>query len=454
MKGENKMADNWYVILELEFDPPVEDEQKIADKIDEKARFWSTHFNDFKMGAQYRVWHQNIPQIKKDMIGPANIRKQLAADACSIVYEPVDKLVKAIGRKGFITADELKKMAHKLNVSTDLIRKRIAKLSIKWEESNSSINYQALYDKYYKIKPDKTAFYDGLNPMLSAFNVDNLYDFLYTGTAEKNTNSLPCETLLLRAAEKKKTEFYKNDSISGTGSKLCGQCELTFKDENSKRIYDEYLLYRRCCEIFEYIKSVVEISGKLTSEQSKDTIDRLIISLGSEILAENVFIAFCEIENITYSISKANEATEKEQTNKPKTIRKFGIKNVNSIGWYDFNTPFPPGSYSSIIDLNKFVCIYFHVFLQKPVGVTETLNLMLQLYDANDNLVSDINTEINCEPSYDKFSQGIKLQGEDGSILSPGKYYAKINFADSKTFTYHFELIQKKKNSLFGLFRR
>ena len=29
------MADNWYVILELEFDPPVDDEQKIADKIDE-----------------------------------------------------------------------------------------------------------------------------------------------------------------------------------------------------------------------------------------------------------------------------------------------------------------------------------------------------------------------------------------------------------------------------------
>ena len=34
------MADNWYVILELEFEPPVEDEQKIADKIDERAKFW------------------------------------------------------------------------------------------------------------------------------------------------------------------------------------------------------------------------------------------------------------------------------------------------------------------------------------------------------------------------------------------------------------------------------
>ena len=59
------MADNWYVILELEFDPPVEDEKKIADKIDERAKFWSTHFNDFKMGAQYRAWHQNISKIKK-----------------------------------------------------------------------------------------------------------------------------------------------------------------------------------------------------------------------------------------------------------------------------------------------------------------------------------------------------------------------------------------------------
>ena len=93
------MADNWYVILELEFDPPVEDEQKIADKIDERAKFWSTHFNDFKMGAQYRAWHQNIPQIKKDMIGAANIRKQLAADACTIVYGPVDKLLKRLAEK-------------------------------------------------------------------------------------------------------------------------------------------------------------------------------------------------------------------------------------------------------------------------------------------------------------------------------------------------------------------
>lgn len=85
------MADNWYVVLELEFDPPLENEQVIAEKIEERSKFWATHFNDFKKGAQYRTWHQNIPQIKKDMIGPANIRKQLAEEACASAYAPIDK---------------------------------------------------------------------------------------------------------------------------------------------------------------------------------------------------------------------------------------------------------------------------------------------------------------------------------------------------------------------------
>lgn len=93
------MTDNWYVILELEFDPPVEDEQKIADKIDEKAKFWSSNSTHFKFGPQYKTWLQKVPQIKKDMIGSTNIRKQLAADACIQVYGPIDKSLKIIGRK-------------------------------------------------------------------------------------------------------------------------------------------------------------------------------------------------------------------------------------------------------------------------------------------------------------------------------------------------------------------
>lgn len=299
------MKDNWYIILELEFDPPVEDEQVIADKIDERAKFWSTHFNDFKMGAQYRTWHQKIPQIKKDMLGETNIRKQLAADACMIVYGAVDRHLRTIGRKGDITSEEANRLSQKLKISIDVVKKRAEKLGIKWIVTD----YQKIYDKYYKTKPQNAAAFDGMKQMLASFNVENLYDFLYANTQQNNANQLPCETLRKKAAEKKKEEFYKNDSISGTGSKLCGQCELTFKDESSKAIYDKYLEYTKRKAVLDYAKNIADISGRLTAEQCDYFIGQLTQIFRDRKLAEEVLTAFCEIEKISYSIAGTENHT-------------------------------------------------------------------------------------------------------------------------------------------------
>lgn len=300
------MADNWYIILELEFDPPVEDEQKIIEKIDERSKFWSTHFNDFKMGAQYRSWHQNIPQIKKAMLGSSNIRKQLAAEACTIVYGPVDKLLKTIGRKGNITEDEGDKLAKKLKISLDVVKKRAKSLGIKWVVGTNT-DFQFIYDKYYRVKPQNAATYDGMKQMLSSFGVDNLYDFLYVNTTVKNANKLPCDTLRLRAAEKKKTEFYKNNSVSGTGSKLCGQCKIVFKDDNSKEIYDKYLEYLKRKTILDDVKSIAEISGELAAEQGEEFIGQLTPIFRDRKLAEKVLTAFCKVEKISYFAGTTSE---------------------------------------------------------------------------------------------------------------------------------------------------
>lgn len=237
------------------------------------------------------------------MIGAANIRKQLAADACTIVYGPVDKLLKTIGRKGNITADEGDKLSKKLKISVDVVKKRAAKLGIKWDASGGSKDYQATYDKYYKTKPQNASSFDGMKQMLSSFNVDNLYDFLYVNTTVKNANRLPCETLRQRAAEKKKTEFYKNDSVSGTGSKLCGQCELAFKDESSKDVYDKYLEYTKRKAILDDAKSIADISGELSAEQADEFIGQLTQIFRDRKLSEEVLTAFCKIEKISYNAS-------------------------------------------------------------------------------------------------------------------------------------------------------
>lgn len=297
------MADNWYVILELDFDPPVEDEKVISDKIEERAKFWSTHFNDFKMGSQYRAWHQNIPQIKKDMLGPSNIRKQLAADACTVVYEPVDKLLKTIGRKGNITADEGDKLSKKLKISIDVVKKRAKHLGIKWDTTGGGggKDYQATYDKYYKNKPQNTSSYDGMKQMLASFGVETLYEFLFAGTPTKNATNLPCDALRQRALDKKKTEFYKNDSVSGTGSKLCGQCDLAFKDDASKATYDQYLEYTKRKAILDQVKTIAEISGEVSPEQADECIGQLTQMFKDRKLSEEVLVAFCKIEKIAYN---------------------------------------------------------------------------------------------------------------------------------------------------------
>lgn len=300
------VADNWYVVLDLEFDPPVEDEQEITKKIDERSKFWSMHFNDFKKGAQYRSWHQNIPQMKKDMLGPTNIREQLAAEACTIVYGPVDKLLKTIGRKGNITEGEADKLAKKLKISLDVVKKRAKVLGIQWIVGMNT-DYQSIYDKYYKIKPQNAAAYDGMKQMLSSFGVENLYDFLYTDSTVKNVNNLPCNTLRLRAEEKKKTEFYKHDSISGTGTKLCGQCEIVFKDENSKELYDKYLEYRKRRSILDDVKNISEISEELTAEQGNEIIGQLTKIVKDRKLADEILTAFCKAEKISYHPGTASE---------------------------------------------------------------------------------------------------------------------------------------------------
>lgn len=292
------MADNWYIILELDFDPPVEDEQVISAKIDERAKFWSTHFNDFKFGAQYRAWHQGLPRIKKEMLGPANIRAQLAADACTQVYGPVDRLLKTIGRKGYITGEEGEKLAQKQKVSLDVVKRRAVKLGIKWDSSGGSKDYQATYDKYYKAKPQNAASFDGLKPMLAAFGVEDLYAFLYAGTDTKDGSKLPCDSLRQRSAERKKNEFFKNDSVSGTGAKLCGQCELTFKDESSKAVYDQYLEYVRRRAILDDARNIADISGTLSSEEYDVYIGQLTQLFRDRKLAEDVLVAFCKVEKI------------------------------------------------------------------------------------------------------------------------------------------------------------
>ena len=58
---------NWYIILELEFYPnPVNDEDVIRERIDEKSKFWSRNANNFQH-KEYKDYLENISKIHSEI---------------------------------------------------------------------------------------------------------------------------------------------------------------------------------------------------------------------------------------------------------------------------------------------------------------------------------------------------------------------------------------------------
>lgn len=299
------MAENWYIILELDFDEnPVEDSNIINQRIEEKARFWASRFHDFNKGAQYRKYYQMIPEIKRIMLDETERKKQIE-QAKIITYAPIDKILKTIGRKGMITAQEVARLSVKQKVSMELVKRRANILGIQVMDSKES-NEKEIYEKYYKIKPPNAAAYEGMKPLLDFFHAENLYDFLFAKTSVRNPECLPYETLKQRAEEKKKKEFYKTDSISGTGSKLCAHCEVTFFDNSSKQAYDTYLQYKKRQTILNEIKEIYDISGAISTEQVNEFIGKLIELSKDKVQSEQLLSAFCTIEKIPIPVSQSN----------------------------------------------------------------------------------------------------------------------------------------------------
>lgn len=321
------IENNWYVILELEFDPnPVKDECIIEQRIEEKRKFWSSNANNFNHGVEYRRYSQLLPDIKKDMLGETNIRGELIKDACKKVYEPIDKRLKQIG-KTEISEDMVDKIVKKDKVSSAVVKRRAASLGIKIRGSADGDNHHALYDKYYKTKPQNADKFIGMKQTLISFNVDNLYDFLSLNSTTKYSSKFPCDKLVIRAKEKKTKDFYKNDHISGAGSKLCGLCDETFRDDNAKLFYDKYLEYNKRKDILDSLKELYSITEEITPEQYKKSVGELTQIFRDRKISENILAAFCKIEKIPVAVS-----TVKENQNKNIKICRCGCMNDISNG--------------------------------------------------------------------------------------------------------------------------
>lgn len=318
------MSDNWYIVLELDIEPPIHDEKVIANRIEEKKKFWAVHFNDFKNGAQYRKWHQCVPQIIKDMIGPENRRDLFVSEAIKLKYASLDTMLNGLSAKGYITYHEARKLSTKENLSIDVIEQRANFLGIEITKSDNCIK-EELYNKYYATSKGEWAYYNTFKFLLSSFSVNNLYEFLSLNATEKFTPANHPEELIKRIQTKKRNEFYKSDSISGNGTKLCGFAEIVFCENNKKCDYDLYLAHTEVKKILDEIKSVSEIAGYLSEEQVKQYSERIQIHCEKQDIPIEIIETFTQVEGIvvlknsgsneTKDIERKNQTTLKDLNN-------------------------------------------------------------------------------------------------------------------------------------------
>jgi len=311
------MKDNWYLVLELEFDPnPVHDPAIIEEAITAKSNYWSRNANHYVHGPAYRAYRERVPEIRETM-AKAKERKRLAKEACQLVYGPIDALMNLVASKGGVTQAELHKIAKDQKVDLSVVERRREALGMQIIE-DSSPDYKGIYKKYVKSKPRSAATFDSYSQMLATFNVDNFYDFLFYDDIENGTNKattkdlakLPLGVLKQKAILVKEANYHKLDSISANGAKICSRCILTFADDGGKAKYDEYLEYRRRQTVFEDVRRVAGITGEVSASQFDIFLEKLADILSDSKTARHVLEALLITERIPFSQNHIKAASK------------------------------------------------------------------------------------------------------------------------------------------------
>lgn len=224
--------DNYFILLELPFDPPEGDNNKISEAISKKQAQWSRDVSNPVKKAKASEYLEHLEDIKKVMLDPA-ARKQEASKAKQVKdskAKELDAKLKLYRAKADTLSEkdlkQLVKVFGAFGFTADEIKKRFGSGSKKEEKIDPS---EVL---------DKTQARNIKNFMQQLDMKDkSLYDFL--GLPPTSSCNQLCEA----ADAMKKKILAKGDKTGRDNAvqSLCGLCIVIFKDAATKRKYDNYV---------------------------------------------------------------------------------------------------------------------------------------------------------------------------------------------------------------------
>ena len=225
--------ENCFILLELPFDPPVEDPQRINSAIARKQEQWSRDKLNPVRKEKASEYLAHLEDIRKIMLDPAD-RKKEAAKARTLKGEKRAELLAKLSlysAKGSTLSDrdmkQLLRFYGPFGFTEEEIREAFKKVG---KGGRQEFDPTAVLDK--------TLANNVRNFMKQMDMKDQtLYGFL----SQPPTAS--CAQLCEAANAKKKKILAKGEKTGkdNAAQSLCGLCTVIFKDTASKRKYDNYL---------------------------------------------------------------------------------------------------------------------------------------------------------------------------------------------------------------------
>ena len=305
---------NYFLILELPFDPPENDKAKIIDAINKKRAFWTLHVNDLNKGVAYSEYIEQIDRIKTVMLDPdsrqeeAEKAKKIKKDNEKRLYDRLaiyrDKYVKA-GQPLILDSDLLKKL---FNVFCQF---GFTKDEIQIAFSSNSVPIPVPMDSTCVISKNQA---NNLRRFMKNLGLSDktLYDFFHLSPNVSND-------AIHKAAQKLYVRLNSMGEKSpriATEQNLCGLCNDIFRHPDGKIKYDNYINLTRWNAVNELIDEFALSNGKNIEPKMKEVaigvavqqyklavsdasiyIDNYCTYMGYSLLANTIICGYCNTEN-------------------------------------------------------------------------------------------------------------------------------------------------------------
>lgn len=136
------------------------------------------------------------------------------------------------------------------------------------------------------------------------------------------------------------------------------------------------------------------------------------------------------------ALASGNRARIKaSRSSKPSALSTVGIMPSN-----DPSNHWPTGSYTQVIDEDRFSVVHFHCRFIKPIPNDGNREIGIMIFDGDDNLVYDNRVTIDFDKGNDRFSTRWIISDSNGLKQKAGDYTAIIWVDDSSVYEYSFRL--------------